>query len=104
RNATRRVSRLSAILLHQEQAGEIAKPSSSACACSATIGTEAVAALVKATRIQLCVFLCLLCGQETHASATQSDPLLLPTRNGRCREDAALHWEYLVSRVPHPPP
>src|SRR5262245_28993424 len=38
---------------------------------------------------------CLLFGRETHASTTQSDPLLLPTRNGRCREDGALHWEYL---------
>ena len=38
---------------------------------------------------------CLLFGRETHASTTQSDPLLLPTRNGLCREDGALHWEYL---------
>src|SRR4029450_4007040 len=38
---------------------------------------------------------CLLFGRETHASTTQSDPLLLPTRNGPCREDGALHWEYL---------
>jgi hypothetical protein len=38
---------------------------------------------------------CLFCVRETHASATQSDPLLLPTRNGPCREDGALHWEYL---------
>src|SRR5215831_15528152 len=30
---------------------------------------------------------CLLFGLETHASTTQSDPLLLPTRNGPCRED-----------------
>src|SRR5437763_12532424 len=37
----------------------------------------------------------LLFGRETHASTTQSDPLLLPTRNGPCREDGALHWEYL---------
>jgi hypothetical protein len=34
-------------------------------------------------------------GRETHASTTQSDPLLLLTRNGPCREDGALHWEYL---------
>src|SRR5215510_6191940 len=34
----------------------------------------------------------------------QSDPLLLPTRNGPCREDGALHWEYLFCRVQHPPP
>ena len=33
---------------------------------------------------------CLLFGRETHASTTQSDPLLLPTRNGRYREDGAL--------------
>src|SRR5919201_550406 len=37
---------------------------------------------------------CLLFGRETHASTTQSDPLLLPTRNGPCREDGALQWEY----------
>src|SRR5438094_6967069 len=46
----------------------------------------------------------LLFGRETHASTTQSDPLLLPTRNGPCREDGALHWEYLFYRVQHPPP
>jgi hypothetical protein len=34
-------------------------------------------------------------GRETHASTTQSDPLLLLTRNGPYREDGALHWEYL---------
>src|SRR5215472_1701607 len=62
---------------------------------SATIGTETVATLVKVRRMQLCAFLCLLCGQETHASTNQSDLLLLPTRNGPCREDAALHWGYL---------
>ena len=71
---------------------------------SATIGTETVATLVKVRRMQLCAFLCLLCGQETHASATQSDLLLLPTRNGPCREDGALRREYLFSRVQHPPP
>src|SRR5262249_9545030 len=38
---------------------------------------------------------CLLFGRETHASTTQSDPLLLPTRNGPYREDGALRWEYL---------
>src|SRR6266850_4311713 len=38
---------------------------------------------------------CLLFGREIHASTTQSDPLPLPTRNGPCREDGALHWEYL---------
>src|SRR5262249_8772445 len=43
-------------------------------------------------------------GRETHASTTQSDPLLLPTRNGPCREDGALHWGYLSCRVQHPPP
>src|SRR5215831_8129127 len=47
---------------------------------------------------------CLLFGRETHASTTQSDPLLLPTRNGPCREDGAPLWEYLFSRVQHPPP
>src|SRR6516225_4932099 len=47
---------------------------------------------------------CLLFGPKTHASTTQSDPLLLPTRNGPCREDGALHWEYLSYRVQHPPP
>src|SRR5436190_15273571 len=47
---------------------------------------------------------CLLFGRETHASTSQSDPLLLPTRNGPCREDGALHWEYLFYRVQHPPP
>src|SRR4029077_18939898 len=36
---------------------------------------------------------CLLFGRETHASTTQSDPLLLPTRNGPYREDGALRWE-----------
>src|SRR5262249_27244942 len=41
------------------------------------------------------VISCLLFGRETHASTTQSDPLLLPTRNGPCREDGALRWEYL---------
>src|SRR5262249_1033564 len=46
----------------------------------------------------------LLFGRETHASTTQSDPLLLPTRNGPCREDGALHLEYLFCRVQHPPP
>src|SRR5436190_8342321 len=30
---------------------------------------------------------CLLFGRETHASTTQSDPLLLPTRTGPCRHD-----------------
>src|SRR5881227_1340110 len=30
---------------------------------------------------------CLLFGRETHASTIQSDPLLLPTRNGPCRHD-----------------
>src|SRR5262249_58359509 len=38
---------------------------------------------------------CLLFGRETHASTTQSDPLLLPTRNGPYREDVALRSEYL---------
>src|SRR5215831_5655998 len=47
---------------------------------------------------------CLSSGRETHASTTQSDPLLLPTRNGTCREDGALHREYLFYRVQHPPP
>jgi hypothetical protein len=37
----------------------------------------------------------LLFGRETHGSTTQSDPLLLPTRNGPYREDGALRWEYL---------
>src|SRR6516165_2994326 len=46
---------------------------------------------------------CLLFGQETHASTTQSDPLLLPTRNVPYREDGALHWGYLFYRVQHPP-
>src|SRR4029453_1879267 len=53
----------------------------------------------------LSVFIsCLLFGRESHALTTQSDPLLLPTRNGPCREDGALHWEYLSCRVQHPPP
>src|SRR5215471_11791085 len=47
---------------------------------------------------------CLLFGRETHASTTQFDPLLLPTRNGPYREDGVLRWEYLFSRVQHPPP
>ena len=38
---------------------------------------------------------CLFFGRETHASTTQSDPLLLPMRNGPYREDGALRWEYL---------
>src|ERR1044071_2845476 len=42
---------------------------------------------------------CLLFARETHASTTQCDPLLLPTRNGPCREDGALHWEYLFYGV-----
>src|SRR5215475_9562846 len=45
---------------------------------SATIGTEAVAILVKVRPMQLCAFSG--CGLETHESTTQSDPLLLPTR------------------------
>src|SRR6185437_7591342 len=40
-------------------------------------------------------FQCLLFGRETHASTNQSDPLLLPTRNGRCREDGVLPREDL---------
>src|SRR5215468_4126813 len=58
-----------------------------------------------------CVFLappvlisCLLFGRETHASTTQSAPLPPPTRNGPCREDGALHSEYLVCRAQRPPP
>src|SRR5689334_17934384 len=50
------------------------------------------------------VISCLLFGRETHASTTQSDPVLLPTRNGPCREDGALHWGYPFCRVQHPPP
>src|SRR5215470_671017 len=46
---------------------------------------------------------CLFFGRETHASTTQCDPLLLPTRNGPCRENGALHWEYLFYRVQRPP-
>src|SRR5207244_5211151 len=69
---------------------------------SATIGTETVATLVKVRRMQLCAFS--ECGRETHASTTQSDPLLLPTRNGPCRKDEALNWGYLFCRVQHPPP
>src|SRR4029450_12377337 len=47
---------------------------------------------------------CLLFGRETHASTTQSDPLLLPTRNGPCREDGALLgisllWEHPGDRL-----
>src|SRR5215469_14542360 len=47
---------------------------------------------------------CLLFGRETHASTTQSDPLLLPTRNGPCRKDGAPRLEYPFCRVQHPPP
>src|SRR5262249_6285782 len=47
---------------------------------------------------------CLVFGRETHASTSQSGPLLPPTRNGPCREDGALRWEYPVYRVQHPPP
>src|SRR5215813_13227705 len=47
---------------------------------------------------------CLLFGRETHASTTQSDPLLLPTRNGPCRKDGALRLGYPFCRVQHPPP
>src|SRR5215467_2403725 len=42
---------------------------------------------------------CLLFGPETHASTTQSGLLPPPTRNGPCREDGALHWEYPFYRV-----
>ena len=46
--ARRRVSQLSAILPHQEQAGEIAKnPAPQRAHVSATIGTETVTTLVK---------------------------------------------------------
>src|SRR5215469_7851623 len=38
-------------------------------------------------------------GRGTHASTTQSDPLLLPTRNGPCQEDGALRWEALFYRA-----
>src|SRR6516162_729690 len=47
---------------------------------------------------------CLPCGRGTHASTTRSGPLLLPTRNGPCRENGALRWGYLFSRVQHPQP
>src|SRR4029453_4707341 len=47
---------------------------------------------------------CLLFGRETHASTTQFDPLLLPTRNGPCRKDGALRLGYPFCRVQHPPP
>ena len=47
---------------------------------------------------------CLLFGRETHASTTQSDPLLLPTRNGPCQEDGALRWEALFYRAQRPRP
>src|SRR4051794_28643964 len=47
---------------------------------------------------------CLLFGRETHASTTQSDPLLLPTRNGPCRKDGALRLGYPFCRVQPPPP
>src|SRR5690348_9786367 len=50
---------------------------------------------VKVRRMRLCAFSCLLFGRETHASTNQFDPLLLPMRNGPCREDGSLHWEYL---------
>src|SRR5258707_13045175 len=46
----------------------------------------------------------LLFGRETHASTTQSDPLLLPTRNGPCRENEALHWQVLSYRAQRPRP
>src|SRR5438270_4885188 len=91
---------------------------------SATIGTEIVATLVKVRRVQLCSFSeltfpnskelagnafsmtisFLLCGRETRASASRSDPLLLPARNGRCRGGAVPPRECLSSRVQHPPP
>src|SRR4029453_15456066 len=47
---------------------------------------------------------CLLFGRETHASTTQSDLLLLPTRNGPYREDGVLRWEALFYRAERPPP
>src|SRR5207302_4868559 len=65
------------------------KPAPLRAHASATIGTETVATLVKVRRMQLCAFFCLLCGRETHASTTQSDPLLLPTRNGLYQKDRA---------------
>jgi hypothetical protein len=71
---------------------------------SATIGTETVANLVKVRRLQLRACLSLLCGRETHASTTQSDLLVLPTRNGPYRKDRAPRWGYLFLRVQHPPP
>src|SRR5262249_51617947 len=60
--------------------------------------------LGNALSVLMLLFSCLLFGRETHASTTQSDPLLLPTRNGPCQEDGALLWEYLFYRVQHPPP
>src|ERR1700745_1948402 len=45
---------------------------------------------------------CLLFCRETHASTTQSDPLLLPTRNGPYREDGALRSEALFYRAQRP--
>ena len=53
---------------------------------------------------------CLLFGRETHASTTQSDPLLLPTRNGPCREDGAsaiscfVHGNTFTGRLVMPTP
>ena len=71
------------------------KPSSSACACLYHDRNRNRGNPRQVRRMQLCACLCLLCGRETHASTTQSDPLLLLTRNGPYRKDGAPRWEYL---------
>ena len=71
-----------------------ASTTSSSRPASATITVSAIPRNSPCSTIPTLIS-CLLFGRETHASTTQSDPLLLPTRNGPCREDGALHWEYL---------
>src|SRR5689334_2630761 len=41
------------------------------------------------------LFSCSSFRREKRASTTRSAPVLLPTRNGPCREGGVLHWEYL---------
>src|SRR5215469_15272716 len=69
---------------------------------SATIGTGTVTNPHQVKRMKLCAFSEF--GRETHASTIQSDRLLLPTRNGPCREDGARRLGYPFGRVQHPPP
>ena len=98
RNATRRVSQLPAILLHREQAGEIAKTQLPCVRMSLprserkprqTLGKASGCLHVRNIALRRSF------DRESQASTTRSDPLLLPTRNGRCRADGSLRRGYL---------